>query len=109
VTVPVSEVLAITLPTDAEEYISLYSTDGTAFTFISRMHPKLRVPEFVRYRLPGFVAGETYRVLAGERAVRSAESRPPRAVPGGLYAPPCRVQRIRPLHPAGVRQSRPDR
>lgn len=64
VTAPVSEVLAITLPTDAEEYVSLYSTDGTAFTFISRMHPKLRVPEFVRYRLPGFVAGETYRVLA---------------------------------------------
>jgi len=48
------EILGITIPSDAAAYINLYSTDGTDFTFLSHMHPKIRVPEFTRYRMPGF-------------------------------------------------------
>lgn len=57
------EVLSVTLPSDASAYISLYYTDGSSFSFLSRMHPRIRVPEFTRYRLPGFEAGQTYRLL----------------------------------------------
>jgi hypothetical protein len=60
-----TEILGITLPSDAEAYISLYGIAADEMTLLSRMHPKIRVPEFTRYRMPGFsgVAGETYRVL----------------------------------------------
>jgi hypothetical protein len=60
------EILGVVLPSDASAYINLYSTDGTAFAFLSHMHPRVKVPEFTRYRLPGFSAttsdGE-YRLL----------------------------------------------
>lgn len=59
----VSEVLSITLPSDASAYISLYYTDGTTFFFLSRMHPAIRVPEFTRYRIPGYETDGSYRIL----------------------------------------------
>lgn len=58
------EILGITIPSDAGAYINLYSTDGVEFAFLSHMHPKIRVPEFTRYRLPGFETTVTeYRLL----------------------------------------------
>lgn len=53
-TVEATEILGITLPADASDYISLYGVASGALTFLSRMHPKIRVPEFTRYRIPGF-------------------------------------------------------
>lgn len=62
------EITNIVLPADAAAYISLYGVDedGGELQFLSRMHPKQRVPEFTRYRLPGFSAtvGDTYQLLA---------------------------------------------
>lgn len=59
----------VILPPDAESYISLYGTLSGVHTFVSRMHPSIRVPEFRRYRLPGFsdTTGATYAVLAEVR------------------------------------------
>jgi hypothetical protein len=59
----VSEIISMTLPSDASAYISLYFTDGTTFYFLSRMHPRVRVPEFTRYRIPGYETDGTYRIL----------------------------------------------
>ena len=49
-----TEILGITLPPDASDYISLYGVADGELTFLSRMHPRIRVPEFTRYRVPGF-------------------------------------------------------
>ena len=61
----IAEIDSITLPNDASAYISLFSV-GDELSNIARMHPKQTIPEFTRYRLPGFSAteGTTYRVLA---------------------------------------------
>lgn len=60
------EITRVVLPGGAEHYVSLYGVDGTDFIFLSRMHPTVRVPEFRRYRIPGFSADADayYRVLA---------------------------------------------
>lgn len=59
----------IILPADVGGYVSLYATLAGVHTFMSRMHPSVRVPEFRRYRLPGFSSetGATYAVLAEVR------------------------------------------
>jgi hypothetical protein len=56
----------VILPADAGSYISMYATLSGAHSFVSRMHPSIKVPEFRRYRLPGFsaVADASYRILA---------------------------------------------
>jgi len=46
----------VVLPGDAAGYISLYAVLDGEYTFLSRMHPSVQVPEFHRYRLPGFSA-----------------------------------------------------
>ena len=64
-----AEIDSVTLPSDATEYISLYGIlDGTYY-FLSRMNPQVDVPEFRRYRMPGFstTVGTTYHVLAEVR------------------------------------------
>lgn len=60
------DVTRIVLPEGASSYISLYALADGEFTFLSRMHPSIRVPEFRRYRIPGFTDTEDayYRVLA---------------------------------------------
>jgi hypothetical protein len=60
-----AEIDSVTVPQDATAYISLFNID-TSLTLLSRMHPKQPVPEFTRYRLPGFSStmDATYRVLA---------------------------------------------
>lgn len=62
----VDEVLAVALPSDAEDYVSLYSIEDGEFRFLSRMHPREKSPEFTRYRMAGFSAeeGATYRMIA---------------------------------------------
>jgi len=69
-----ADIDSVTLPSDATAYITLsaFSTDGDVYV-LSRMHPKVVIPEFTRYRLPGFNTsedGKVYRVLA-EVALRS--------------------------------------
>lgn len=60
------EVLGVTVPSDASAHISLYAVAGGELKFLSRMHPRVRVPEFVRYRIPGVsvAAGASYRAVA---------------------------------------------
>jgi len=59
------EIHSITLPNDAAGYISLFAV-GDELECLARMHPKVVVPEFTRYRLPGFSSddGASYKVLA---------------------------------------------
>lgn len=57
----------VVLPEGLSGYVSLYGLDGGSFAFLSSMHPAVRVPEFRRYRVPGFSAGETHRLLAEVR------------------------------------------
>lgn len=59
----------VILPDDAVSYISMYAVKDGAYSFVSRMHPGVRVPEFRRYRLPGFSddADASYHVLAEVR------------------------------------------
>lgn len=61
-----AEVLAVTLPPGCEAYITLYGISDAGLDYLSRMHPRVRVPEFARYRLPSFSADAdaSYRVLA---------------------------------------------
>ena len=64
-----SDIDSVSLPSDAAEYISLYGVlDGTYY-FLSRMNPQVDVPEFRRYRIPGFASatGTSYHVLAEVR------------------------------------------
>jgi hypothetical protein len=63
------DVTRVLLPGDASSYISLYGIASSAFTFLSRMHPSIKVPRFRRYRLPGFstVEDTVYNVLAEVR------------------------------------------
>lgn len=68
-TVSFADIDSVTLPSDATEYISLYGVlDGTYY-FLSRMNPKVDVPEFRRYRIPGFASEDdtAYHVLAEVR------------------------------------------
>lgn len=60
------DVTRIILPDGVSSNISLYGLADGEFTFMSRMHPSVKVPEFRRYRIPGFsdVADTYYRVLA---------------------------------------------
>ena len=60
------DVTRIVLPEGVSSYVSLYALSGGEFTFLSRMHPSIRIPEFRRYRIPGFsdVEDTYYRVLA---------------------------------------------
>lgn len=63
-----ADIDSVTLPSDASGYITLsaFNSDGDVFV-LSRMHPKIAVPEFTRYRLPGFdtaTADKVYRILA---------------------------------------------
>ena len=62
----VCDVARIVLPEGVSSYISLYALHEGEFTFLSRMHPSIRIPEFRRYRIPGFSDTEDayYRVLA---------------------------------------------
>ena len=62
----VEEILGITLPHGVSDYISLYAVADGAVSFVSRMHPSVRVPEFTRYRMAGFSAetDASYRMLA---------------------------------------------
>lgn len=62
----VVEILGVTLPTDAQAYISLYAVVDDTLCFLSRMHPRIRIPEFTRYRLPGFSTetDASYRIIA---------------------------------------------
>lgn len=61
---------SVVLPTGAAAYISLYGYLDGEWHFLSRMHPGIQVPEFRRYRIPGFSDEDdkTYRVLAEVRA-----------------------------------------
>ena len=63
--VSIAEIDSVTVPSDAESYISLLAV-GDEFSSISRMHPKTTIPEFTRYRLPGFYnkTDMSYKVLA---------------------------------------------
>ena len=60
------EIDKITLPDGVEEYVSLYALADGVFTFLSRMHPGEKIPQFRRYRIAGFKsdAGGYYRLLA---------------------------------------------
>ncbi|MBM4043565.1 MAG: hypothetical protein FJ279_00475 [Planctomycetes bacterium] len=63
-----ADIDSVTLPSDASNYITLsaISSDDDVYV-LSRMHPKIVIPEFTRYRLPGFDTATTdkvYRVLA---------------------------------------------
>lgn len=64
-TLEFAEIDSVVVPGDATAYISLYSV-GDELSLLSRMHPKVAVPEFTRYRLPGFssTTDASYRVLA---------------------------------------------
>lgn len=59
---------SVTVPSDASAYLRLVSVSGGGDIYtLSRMHPKVAIPEFTRYRLPGFsphTTNKTYRVLA---------------------------------------------
>lgn len=56
----------VVLPSDAAAYISMYGVLEGVYSFVSRMHPTIRIPEFRRYRLPGYGTG-SYRLLAEVR------------------------------------------
>lgn len=58
-------VSSVVLPQDAVSHITLVGVADGEFYFLSRMHPGLRVPEFARYRLPGFSdeKGASYEVM----------------------------------------------
>ena len=68
-TVSFAEIDSVTLPSDATEYISLYGVLDGEYSFLSRMNPQVDVPEFRRYRIPGFSddASVSYHVLAEVR------------------------------------------
>ena len=57
----------VILPEGLTGYVSLYGLDDGDFAFLSSMHPNIRVPEFRRYRIPGYLADETYELLAEVR------------------------------------------
>jgi len=59
------EIDSVTVPDDGSAYISLFSV-GDSLAALARFHPKVAIPEFTRYRMPGFsgTAGTTYRMLA---------------------------------------------
>jgi len=61
-----TEVLSVTLPPRCEAYVTLYGISDDGLEYLSRMHPRVLIPEFVRYRLPGFstTADASYRMLA---------------------------------------------
>ena len=61
-----AEVLSVTLPPRCEAYVTLYGISASGLDYLSRMHPRVRVPEFTRYRLPSFSADAdaSYRMLA---------------------------------------------
>lgn len=63
------EIDRVTLPDDVSAYTSMYVANGTAWGFISRMHPNIKVPSFRRYRIPGFSSVEdiAYRIMAETR------------------------------------------
>lgn len=60
------EIDKLTLPEGADAYISLYALADGVFTFLARMHPGEKIPQFRRYRLAGFSATTDayYRLLA---------------------------------------------
>ena len=80
------EILGVSLPDDASAYISLYGIADGAATFLSRMHPQEPVPEFTRYRVPGFsaVADASYHLLAevSIRFLPLVDDRDPLPLPG---------------------------
>lgn len=57
------DVVSVTLPTDAEAYVSLYAIADSALRFLSRMHPRVRIPRFHRYRVPGAGADDEISLL----------------------------------------------
>ena len=60
------EIDRIALPEGIGAYVSLYALADGVFTFLARMHPDEKIPQFRRYRIAGF-SGETgayYRLLA---------------------------------------------
>ena len=85
----IQEILKITLPPDAEAYISLYCVYEEELGFLARMHPKTRIPEFARYRIPGFSATKEggYGILAecGIKPLRLVEDEEP--MPFGSLRP----------------------
>lgn len=60
-----TEVTRVVLPAGVTKHVSLYYIKDGVFYFLSRMHPSIRVPEFRRYRIPGFssTADAYYRVM----------------------------------------------
>lgn len=85
----IQEILKVTLPPDAEAYIGLYCIYEGAFGFLARMHPRTRIPEFTRYRIPGFSAAKEggYAILAecGVKPLRLVEDDEP--MPFGSLRP----------------------
>ena len=63
------DISRVVLPEGVSSFVSLYALADGQFTFLSRMHPSIRIPEFRRYRIPGFTGTEDayYRVLAEVR------------------------------------------
>jgi len=59
------EITSVVMPQDSTAYITIYGIADDAFNFLSRMHPSIRVPEFTRYRLPGFSSDDdaSYEIL----------------------------------------------
>lgn len=64
-TLELYDITSVTMPQDVTKYVSLYGVSGDEFFFLSRMHPSIRIPEFTRYRLPGFcdTEGTSYDIL----------------------------------------------
>jgi len=63
-----ADIDSVTLPSDASGYITLSAINAEGDVYVlSRMHPKIVIPEYTRYRLPGFdtlTSGKVYRILA---------------------------------------------
>lgn len=59
----------IVLPNDVAAYVSCYGVTDDDFQFLARMHPSVRVPQFKRFRMPGFSDADdaSYRVLVQAR------------------------------------------
>lgn len=65
----VAQIDRVILPDDVVGYVSMYALLDGVCTFVSRMHPSVRIPEFRRYRMAGFSSDTdaSYRILAEVR------------------------------------------
>lgn len=61
---------SVSVPVTGSAYISLYAVE-TEVSYLARFHPKVAIPEFVRYRIPGFSGEDDASVsLLAEVAAR---------------------------------------